>query len=116
MSLLELINTPCDDKLGSPMQRLMGHRAKALVPITNNLLKPNLGPDKTEKVASKQHKYRHTQKFYYDRNTTAKDQLKLGDPIRMHSPEGWKLAEFISDTEYLRLHIVQAGDSGHEYC
>ena len=27
MSLLELINTPCDDKLGSPMQRLMGHRA-----------------------------------------------------------------------------------------
>ncbi|KAH3866637.1 hypothetical protein DPMN_029735 [Dreissena polymorpha] len=76
MSLLELRNTPRDDELGSRMHRLMGRMTKTLVPITNALRKPNAGPYKTKKVASKLLEYRYTHKFYYDRNTRVNDGVK----------------------------------------
>jgi len=93
----------------------MGRRAKTLVPIAKGLRKPDSVPDRTEKVASKLLEYRHTQKYYYDQHTRAKDDIKPGDPIRIQTPEGWKPAEYSRGTEYPRSHIVRAGNSGREY-
>ena len=114
LGLLELRNTSRDD-IGSPMQRLMGRRGKTLVPMSESLRKPDSVPDKTEKVTSKLLDYRHTQKYYYDQRTKAKDDIKPGDALRIQTPEGWKPAEYVRDTEYPRSHIVRAGKSGREY-
>ena len=38
--LLEYRNTPVNDRLGSPTQRLMGRRTKTLIPTTASLLYP----------------------------------------------------------------------------
>ena len=113
MCLLELRNTPRDDETGSPMQRLMGRRAKTLIPISQKLRKPDSG--NTEKVASKLMDYREKQKFYYDRNAKVKEDLKPGDTVRIQTPNGWKPAEYVRGTEYPRSHVVKAGDSGREY-
>ena len=40
LALLELRNTPINDLLGSPAQRLMGRRTKTLLPTSNQLLTP----------------------------------------------------------------------------
>lgn len=40
LSLLDLRNTPRDEQIGSPMQRLMGRRAKTQLPMSDNLRKP----------------------------------------------------------------------------
>ena len=45
--LLELRSTPRDDVVGSPMQRLMGRRARTLIPISKGLRKPQA--DQTER-------------------------------------------------------------------
>lgn len=113
LCLLELRNTPRDDEIGSPMQRLMGRRAKTLIPMSKALRKPEAA--KAEKVASKLTDYRWKQKYYYDRHTKAKDDLKPGDAVRIKTPTGWKPAEYVSKTRYPRSHVVKAGESGREY-
>jgi len=113
LCLLELRNTPRDEEIGSPMQRLMGRRAKTLIPMSQSLRKPEVA--KPGKVVSKLNDYRQKQKFYYDRNTKAKDDLKPGDAVRIKTPTGWKPAEYVNKTRYPRSHVVKAGDSGREY-
>lgn len=70
LGLLELRNTPPDNEIGSPMQRLMGRRAETLVPMSQNLRKPEIVH--TEKVASKLVDFKLTQKHYYDKHTVEK--------------------------------------------
>ena len=64
LSLLDLRNTPRDEMIGSPMQRLMGRRAKTLLPISDNLRKPTTVQPET--VSSRLMEYRQKQKYYYD--------------------------------------------------
>ena len=113
LSLLELRNTPRDSDIGSPMQRLMGRRAKTLIPITQNLRKPESA--NTEKVTSALMGYREKQKYYYDKNTKVKEDIQPGDTVRIHTPTGWKPAEYVESTEHPRSHIVKAGNTGREY-
>ena len=40
LALLEFRNTPINDRLGSPTQRLMGRRTKTLIPTSETLLCP----------------------------------------------------------------------------
>lgn len=40
LALLDLKNTPRDEQMESPMQRLMGRRVNTLLPISDGLRKP----------------------------------------------------------------------------
>ena len=112
MALLDLRNTPRDDVTGSPMQRLMGRRAKTLLPITENLRKPE--SSKSRSVSSKLMNYREQQKKYYDRGTRPRSDLEPGNAVRIHSDGRWKPAEFVRKTQFPRSYMVRAGDQGRE--
>jgi len=111
LALLELRNTPRDN-IGSPMQRLMGRRAKTLIPMKQTLRQPEAT---NENVAPKLLEFREKQKFYYDQHAKSKDNLQPGDAVRIKTPSGWKPAEYVKPSEYPRSHIVKAGESGREY-
>lgn len=112
LSLLELRNTPRDN-MGSPMQRLMGRRGKTLLPITDNLRRPEI--QNSESIASKLLNHRQTQKFYYDQNSKVKEELDPNKAVRIYTPNGWQPAEFVRGTNYPRSYIVKAGQGGREY-
>ncbi|XP_055999881.1 uncharacterized protein K02A2.6-like [Ostrea edulis] len=112
LSLLDLRNTPRDEQIGSPMQRLMGRRAKTQLPMSDNLRKPTT--IQSEVVSSKLMDYHQKQKHYYDRGAKEREQCQPGDTVRIQSPEGWKPAEFVEHTDKPRSHIVKAG-SGRVY-
>lgn len=59
--MLDLRDTPRDEQVGSPMQRLMGRRAKTLLPISDGLRKPTTVQPET--ISSKQMEYRQKQKY-----------------------------------------------------
>ena len=99
--------------MGSPMQRLMGHRAKTLPPITANLHKPSsINP---HVVSNRLFDYRQKQNFYYDQNAKEREQCRPGDSVRIHIPDGWKPAEYIKHSGEPRSHIVKAGPSARLY-
>ncbi|KAH3820719.1 hypothetical protein DPMN_122468 [Dreissena polymorpha] len=95
------------------MQRLIGWRARTVIPISKGLRKPQA--DQTGKIASKLNDYRCKQKFYYDRHTQVKEDLKPNDTVRIKTPTGWRPAEYVRKSPYPRSHIVKAGESGREY-
>lgn len=111
LSLLEMRNTPRGE-LGSPSQRLMGRRAKTLMPIVASLIKPKvLEPVKVQSNLLKERLY---QKHFYDKNSKVKDCINPGDTVRIYTPEGWKPAELVGKANTPRSHVVKAGDSGRE--
>ncbi|KAK3104380.1 hypothetical protein FSP39_000658 [Pinctada imbricata] len=113
LALLDLRNTPRDDEMGSPMQRLMSRRAKTRLPISENLRKPSsINPSV---VSNRLMDYRQKQKFYYDQNAKERAQCREGDSVRIHTPDGWKPAEYIKQSSEPRSHIVKAGSSGRLY-
>ena len=79
------------------MQRLISRRAKTLLPISDNLRKPTTVQPET--VSSRLMEYRQKQKYYYDQGAKEQDQCQPGDTVRIHSPEGWKPAEFVKDAD-----------------
>ena len=67
MSLLNQRNTPRDSKLISPAQRLMSRQTKTLLPIADELLKPEI---KDPKIVQEQlQMYRAQQKKNFDCRT-----------------------------------------------
>lgn len=58
--------------------------------------------------------YCQKQKYYYDCGAKERAQCQPNDTLRIHSPEGWKLAEFVSKSEAPRSYLVKAG-SGRLY-
>ena len=96
------------------MQRLMGRRAKTLLPITTNLRNPEIQNPGTVTSKLKEHKLQ--QKYYYDQKTKPQDNIQTGYAVRIHTPEGWKPAEYVKPAStYPRSYIVKAGNSGREY-
>ena len=65
LALLDLRNTPRDQSMGSPAQRLMGRHTKTRAPTSEALLKPEIVKEEAVMEGLKQ--YRMCQKHYYDR-------------------------------------------------
>jgi hypothetical protein len=77
LAILELRNTPRNNELGSPAQRLFSRRTKTLLPVSDQLLKPKV----VENVAANLKNERHWQKRYYDQHTASLPKLDKGDHV-----------------------------------
>ncbi|XP_014669551.1 PREDICTED: uncharacterized protein LOC106810640 [Priapulus caudatus] len=81
LALLEIRNTPTQGMGSSPMQRLNNRRARTLLPMTPNLLKPRVINVETERDQMQQLKNRQTK--YYNRNAKDLPAMEEGDTVRM---------------------------------
>ena len=80
LALLSHRNTPRDDILGSPGQRLMARRTKTLLPMSDMLLKPVV--IEPVEVTKRLSHYQQQSKEYYDRAAEPLSKLRKGDVIR----------------------------------
>ena len=88
LSFLDHRNTPNDSGY-SPAQCLMNRRTKTLLPVTSNLIKPEISVNRHRSLCVSQR-----QKSYYDKHSKDLRSLEEGDVVRMkpfHSQQ-WKKA------------------------
>ena len=104
LALFEYRNTPMSDILGSPAQRLMGHRTKTLLPTSNKLLQPKTIHPKT--VQSELTKRKEKQKFYYDRHTTPLNEFSKGDQVMMKGRDRWQPATVLNKSA-TRSYVIK---------
>jgi len=113
LALLEIRNTPRDDDMGSPMQRLHGRRAQTQLPTAQSRLVPsNIEPTA---VHDKMMEYRRIQKLYHDRGAKRLRPIQPSDAIRVWSPDGWKPAELLGMHEQPNSYLIRAGSHGKVY-
>ena len=113
LALLDLRNTPRDETMGSPMQRLHGRRAQTSLPIADSKLKPT-APEANQ-VHDKMMGYRRRQKLYYDRGAQQLTPIEEEKGLRVRTPRGWKPAEYIRPDKTPNSHIIKAGEQGRLY-
>ena len=90
LALLDFRNTPSEDLLTSPVQRLYGRRTRSLLPMTSSLLTPDYARDTKEKLQE----LREKQAKYYNNKSKKLPCLHPGDRVRMKLPgqETWSQA------------------------
>ena len=79
LSLLNYRNTPTTGMQTSPAQRLMSRRTKTLVPISTNLLYPEVPEGVQHQIQRK----RQMAKIYHDRNVKVLPDLEIGQEVRL---------------------------------
>ena len=93
LALLSYRNTPRDNLVGSPAQKLMGRRTKTLLHTTEALLKPaTIEPNI---VQARLHKYMKDGKTHFDVNAKDSPKLELGDTVRFQDGKVWKPAKVV---------------------
>ena len=113
LALLDLRNTPRDQNIGSPAQRLMGRHTKTQLPTSEALLKPAIVEE--EAVMEGLMEHRMPQKHYYDRGSRPLPPIEPGSAIRVQTPEGWEPAEYIRKHDAPNSHIIKAGKQARLY-
>ena len=108
LSFLDHRNTPNDSGY-SPAQCLMNRRTKTLLPVTSNLLKPEISVNRHRSLCVSQQQ----QKSYYDKHSKDLRSLEEGDVVRMKPFHGqqWKkatLCKRLADRSYR----VETSDGG----
>ena len=108
LSFLDHRNTPNDSGY-SPAQCLMNRRTKTLLPVTSNLLKPEISVNRHRSLCVSQQR----QKSYYDKHSKDLRSLEEGDVVRMKPFHGqqWKKATVckrLADRSYR----VETSDGG----
>jgi transposase InsO family protein len=102
LALLDYRNTPTEGIKSSPCQRLMSRRTRTLVPVSTNLLYPEL----VEGVQERLQLRRQKAKSYFDKNTKILPDLDIGQEIRVagQRKKTWQLGkclEKLSDRSYV---------------
>ena len=111
LALLDHRNTITQGMTTSPAQRLMSRRTKTLLPVTENLLRPQV-PDQEE-----QHrllcKRQQSQAHYYNRTARDLPKLELGDVVRMkpikNHERAWRKATVTQQVDD-RSYVVETPD------
>ena len=67
----------------------MGRRMKSIIPITEELLKPQTVDPKIVQHELKQNKLK--QKFYYDMHSKSLSKLQVGDNVLMQTKGKWRM-------------------------
>ena len=105
LALLAYRNTPRDDVLGSPAQRLFSRRTKTQLPIRDDLLQPKIMTGIKEQLQQK----RINQKLYYDRQSKELPSLNPGDEIHYKFTDSakWKPAVVEQHAPTPRSYIIR---------
>lgn len=110
-ALLNQRNTPRDEVLGSPAQRLMSRRLKSTIPCADDLLKPE--PFNGRVIKDRLNEKRQQQKFY-DKQAKCLTRLKKDNVIRMQTNKSYNQLGFvIRPAERPRSLVVRS--QGPEY-
>ena len=104
LALLDLRNSPTNDDIGSPVQRLMGHRIKTLLPTADNLLRPKIVSPAT--VKSHRLEQQERQKQAYDK-TARPLQLPTLQPGDQENGTLWQPAVVTEVSAHPRSYIIQ---------
>lgn len=72
-------NTPTETLNSSPVQRLFGRRTKTRLPTSNQLLKPKL----LEEVSQKLKLQKAKESLYYNKGAKELEELRPGDIVRL---------------------------------
>jgi transposase InsO family protein len=112
LALLNQRNTPRDEVLGSPAQRLMSRRLKSTIPCSDKLLKRQQSNDSL--VKDRLNEKRQQQKRFYDKQAKSLLALDNGDVVRMQTSKGYdKLGFVVRAEEQPRSFVVKS--QGQEY-
>ncbi len=91
LALLNLRNTPRDEIVGSPAQRLFSRRTRTKLPTAPEKLRPQV--QKPEHVSQKLQDDRHIRaKQYFDRKSRELSPLISGDTVRVRVGKTWQPA------------------------
>nr|XP_039265794.1 uncharacterized protein K02A2.6-like [Styela clava] len=101
LALLNIRNVPRDKILGSSAQRLLSRRTKGDIPISKNLLNPEMRNPK-EVHDQLLHK-RSQQKKYFDKSSKLLPNLNTGDIVRMQTKKGYARIITYQDLTLLSL-------------
>lgn len=108
LALLTCRNTPRNEALGSPNQRLMSRTTRSRIPVTEEQLKPRIVNNVDQQLAA----LRELQKYYHDRNARPSKQLDVGDQVRLQQGNrDWTGATVTSKTNAPRSYILRT-DAG----
>ena len=112
LGLLNLRNTPRDNNLGSPAQRLMSRRTRTAISTSKKLFVPKVIPCK--RVSQRIREKRRQQKLYYDKNAKMLGILKENQVVRIQTARGYdKLGVVKKTTKEPRSYMVET--DGKEY-
>ena len=112
LALLDFRNTPTNDTLGSPSQRLMGRRTKTLLPTTAKLLAPKT--IQPANVRANLLSQKSDQMFYYDYHSKTLSVLNKGEKVMFQCGRMWKPAVIKDLCSDPRSYIITTPD-GQEY-
>ena len=77
--IMDWRNTPTETLNSSPVQRLFGRRTKTRLPTSNQLLKPKL----LEEVSQKLKLQKAKESLYYNKGAKELEELRPGDIVRL---------------------------------
>lgn len=107
LALLMLRNSPRNDVLGSPCQRLYSRATCTIMPMTAEDLKPKI----VVGVSRELRDLRIRQGIYADRVATPLESLRAGDSVRLKTGHReWIGAKIVKETPYPRSVIVETND------
>ena len=102
-NLLNVRNTPTTPSLGSPAQRLMSRRLRTTIPVSEQLLKPEVTTNVSENIQ----KRRQQSKLSYDKTAQPLKALLPGQPVRLQTTKGFDhLGTVVKSTSDPRSYIV----------
>ena len=102
LALLEFRNAPITGLKYSPAQILMSRRLRTKIPISRNLLKPEI-VDVHDDLCARQIR----QKVYFDRGTKPLPNLKKGDKVRYKTQNRWNDGIICDITNEPRSYLVR---------
>ena len=106
-------NTPRDEVLGSPAQRLMSRRLKSMIPCPGDLLRCQQFDGSMIKDCLNQK--RRQQKKYYDKQMKSLPVLGKGDVVQMQTPKGYNQLGFVvRAAEQPRSYVVKSQDQEYQ--
>lgn len=102
-----LRNTPRNDALKSPCQRLFSRSTRTILPTTTIELQPKI----VLGVPGELKNLRIRQGIYADRGAKPSDKLEVGDYVRMQTGHReWIGAKVVEETQYPRSVIVETNE------
>lgn len=111
--LLEWRNMPRDDRLKSPVQRLMGRQTRTKLPVLDCHLEPQTVP--TEVVRKRLDEIRRKQRVLYNRSTRNLPEVHSGSTVSVYDTTNktWAPAVVMGPASTTRSYIVATENGQH---